>query len=108
MGQWHGRVTVLLLSVWNALLLDGGGVAEAVCVPLSGIEAGGGEGKLDLNAVSVSLEEEPFFLSNPLVPAIASCSKGLEGPISMRNLLGERRLFEACDARYGRSGGGTF
>ena len=61
---------------------------------LTGIVSGGGEGVLDLDVVSETLAAEPFnFISDPIsaiIPTIAGCSAGLEAPISMRNLLGER------------------
>lgn len=63
--------------------------AESACVDLAGIESGGGDDTLDLDLVSVSLEKEPFALSNALITTIAGCSSGLETPISMRNLLCE-------------------
>lgn len=64
--------------------------AEACgCVELQGIESGGGEGLIDLDDVKVSLQEEPFDLSNSVLLAVVGCSGELETPISMRNLLGE-------------------
>lgn len=91
MRRFHGCAIVLQFSLWIARL---DGVLEPPCLPLWGIEPGGGEGKLDYDVVSVSLAEEPFFLSNPLVPTVAGCSSGLETPVSMRNLLGE--TFHEC------------
>lgn len=94
MRRFHGCAIFLQFSLWIARL---DGVPGQPCLPLSGIEPGGGEGKLDYNVVSVSLAEEPFFLSNPIVPTVAGCSSGLETPISMRNLLGE--TFDDCRLR---------
>lgn len=59
------------------------------CVELTGIEPGGGEGVLDLDEMLISLENEPFDLSNPLITAVAGCSSQLETPIYTRALLGE-------------------
>lgn len=63
------------------------------CVPLKGIESNATgtldpAAYLDLDAIKVFLEEEPFNLDNPIIPTVAECSAGLETPISMRNLLG--------------------
>lgn len=67
-------------------------------MPLSGIVPGGGEGQLDYDVVSVSLAEEAFYITNPLVVTIAGCSSGLETPISMRNLLGGELCFDGIHA----------
>lgn len=63
--------------------------ARSACVELAGIESGGGDDTLDYDDVSVSLEKEPFDLSNALLTTIAGCSSGLETPVSMRLLLCE-------------------
>lgn len=58
------------------------------CLDLAGILSGGGDGVLDLDVVSVTVEKEPFDLSLAPLPTVAVCSAGIETPISMRNLLG--------------------
>lgn len=73
------------VAVFGALLVH----TPQACLDLAGIVSGGGDGQVDLDVVSVSVEKEPFDLSLSPIPTVATCSGGLETPISMRNLLGE-------------------
>lgn len=81
----HASLLLLRAVGWFGLVK----AAESACVELTGIASGGGDGTLDLDVVSVSLEKEPFALSNALITTIAGCSSGLETPVSIRNLLCE-------------------
>ncbi|CAM9482619.1 unnamed protein product [Ectocarpus fasciculatus] len=79
------RASVLfLLSSVGAHAAD-----EASCVPLSGIVTGGhsATNTLNLDEIKVSMSVEMFHLSNPVIPAVAACSTGLEATITMRALL---------------------
>lgn len=79
---------VLLVTFLGTLLA----LSTHACLDLAGIVRGGGDGLLDLDIVSVTVEKEPFDLSLAPIPTVAVCSGGLETPISMRNLLGESCL----------------
>lgn len=76
---------VQVASLWSA------GGSSQQCVELTGIEPGGGEGVLDLDEMLISLENEPFDLSNPLITTVAGCSSQLETPIYTRALLGKSK-----------------
>ena len=90
------------LSGLTFLFLDKGMMGEAspshrsprpaACVPLEGIEVGGtpAEGGLDQDVIEVALLNEAFNPSTSIIPLVAGCSAGLETPISMRVLLGEK------------------
>lgn len=66
------------------------------CVPLQGIESNATGGLdpndfLDLDVIRVSLKDEIFNLTNPVLQTFGECSAILETPIAMRILLGEYR-----------------
>lgn len=96
------RLTGRLSGFTLLLLLNKGMFAEAsprppppshtVCVPLKGIERGGtpdGAG-LDLDVIEVALVDDAFNPFTSIIPIVAACSAGLETPMAMRNLLGEK------------------
>lgn len=90
------RVAVVAAWAW-----PGSTSALSTCTRLVGIASGGGNGVLNLDEIKVSLEFEPFNLTNPTIPIVAECSSGLETPIAMRNLLGQsknRRNYEQQEA----------
>lgn len=66
--------------------------SHSVCVPLGGIERGGtsDDAGLDLDMIEVALLNEAFNPFTSIIPIVADCSAGLETPIAMRNLLGEK------------------
>lgn len=99
----HGSLLLLLIGhISGFTLLHEGMLAEAspartttaACVRLQGIESGGtpAAGSLDLDVIKVALGDEAFNPFTSIIPIVAGCSAGLETPIAMRNLLGERSI----------------
>lgn len=69
------------------------GASSPTCVPLQGIESNATGGLdpddfLDLDVIKVSLKDEVFNVTNPVLQKFGECSAGLETPIAMRILLG--------------------
>lgn len=66
------------------------------CVPLQGIESNttgslSPDEFLDLDVIRVSLKDEIFNVTNPVLQKFGECSAGLETPIATRILLGGSR-----------------
>lgn len=100
-GMLAPRLWPLLLMMCGlAIVPTCRGTASAAmattCIPLLGI-ASNATGSLDpkafvdLDAVKVSLELEPFHPTSPVLRQIVECSAGLETPIAMRSVLGGSR-----------------
>lgn len=85
------RLAVVLFPTCLQLGLQAKATEVLPCIPLTGITPGGGDGVLDEDLLRVTLEKEPWDLSNPLVGIVATCAGELETPVSMRNLLGKTR-----------------
>lgn len=85
---------VLLWSCWFGKNPEAATSSSESCIPLAGVESGGGEGTLDFDIISTMLGTKDIFdLSIPILPTVAACSSDLETPISMRHLLGEHKSY---------------